>query len=287
MKKILGVGATLLVGVFAAACGSEDAAGPSPDPAAVERGRVLFEQVSLSVYGSAEDRLAVERDDAALFQGALASCMGAAGFAYHRAPSEGQNGGPLTFGDFESITEIGEDFGIATAKRNQAVVADELHAAARPMTAEQGAAYGKALSGCSSVASEKQQQGASRRGRTPVGPTAIFSEVEKQPAVTEALAAYRPCMGVAGFEAKSYSAVYQQVLDGFPRADLGWVSMQQDPQWHAAVEFEKRAARADAKCRRPAQDLAFAAAADRLEQFVTENRVELDAARAQWAALRD
>ena len=257
------------------------------DPAGLVQGRALFDEVRLALYGSAEDHLAVEQETAARFQGALAACMKAQGLTYEQAPSEKQNGGPLSFDDLASITEIRGDFGIATAKRNQAEVADLLHArsAAQPMTAAQDVTYGKALGRCTSGASRVEPVAQPGDGRLTGEFTGIFGEVEKLPAVAEVLAVYDRCMSRAGFRAKSYGAIYQQTLGEFPDASAGWSSMQNDPRWHQAVAYERRAAAADGACRQPAQDQAVAAAADELQQFVTTNRAQLELVRSRWAKL--
>ncbi|MFI5497318.1 hypothetical protein [Actinoplanes sp. NPDC051859] len=289
MKKIITAGAALTIGAFTAGCANSFAAGAPAEPAAAAQGRSLFEQVSLSLYGSADDRLAAEKDVAARFQGALARCMKKKGFTYQQAPSEQQNGGPIAPGDLASITEITGDFGIATAKRNQAEVADKLRAmnASSTMTAEEEAAYGKALGNCTPEASKQQPFTPTGQGNSMKWLTNTFREVEKTPAVADALDTYVPCMSKAGIQTKSYFTTYQQALDRFPRADLGWASMQADPKWQEAVEFEKKAAAADAACRRPAQDQAFATAAPQLQQFVTKNRAQLDAARTAWTQLSE
>ncbi|MFI5938145.1 hypothetical protein [Actinoplanes sp. NPDC051494] len=289
MKKIMSFGAVLIAGLLASGCANSQAAGSPAAPADLEQGRELFEQVRLSLFGSAADRLAAEKVVAARFQGALATCMQTKGFTYHQAPSEQQNGGPVSPGDLASITEIGAgDFGIATAKLNQAKVADQLRAmnADRTMTPEQEAAYGKALGNCTSAASEVQEVALPSQSGLTKELTAIFREVEKMPAVADAGAAYGPCMSQAEVTTTSYFDIYQQALDKFPRADMGVTSMEQDPQWATAVAFEKKAATADARCRQPMQDQALAAAADDLQAYVTKNRAKLDAASAGWAVFR-
>ncbi|UQU64625.1 hypothetical protein COUCH_37765 [Couchioplanes caeruleus] len=289
MKKIISLSAVLLAGALTTGCANSGAAGAPAEPAALEQGRALYEQVSNSLYGTSADRLAAEKATAARFQGALATCMKAKGFTYRQAPSEQQTGGPIGPDDLSSLTEISDDFGIATAKHHQAEVADVLRKAdeANKMTAEEEVQYAKALSSCPGVAAKAEQQA------SPIIPTAMgkeltdtFREVEKTPAVADALAAYGPCMKAAGIAAKDRSHAYQMALAKFPPADRGVAAMEADPQWAEAVAFEKKAAAADATCRQPAQDQALAAAAPRLQTFVTKYQAALDAADANWTKIR-
>lgn len=288
MKKIISFGAVLLAGALTTGCATSDAAGAPAEPAGLEQGRALYEQISTSLYGTPNDRLAAEKATAARFQGTLADCMKTKGFTYQPAPSEQQNGGPISPGDLDVIADISDNFGLATAKRHQAEVADQLRAynAAHPVPAEQEAAYGKALGDCTAVASKSEEPfSAPVQGGLMKELTATFREVAKTPAVAAAIAAYSPCMTEAGFTAKNRLHIYQQALDKFPRADLGVAAMEKDPQWAAAVDFETKAAAADAACRQPAQDQALAAAAPRLQTFVTKYAAQLAAADASWAKL--
>ncbi|WP_199509431.1 hypothetical protein [Nucisporomicrobium flavum] len=289
MKKTISWGAVALAGAFITGCANSGASGARAEPAALERGRALYHQVSNSLYGTSADRLAAEKATAARFQGALAACMKDKGFTYRQAPSEQQNGGPIGPDDLSSLTEISDDFGIATAKRHQAEVADMLRTAdeANKMTAAEEARYGKAVGSCTGVAAKAEQQ------VSPAVPAdmgkelaEIFREVEKSPAVADALAAYGPCMSAAGIAAKDRSHAYELALAEFPPADRGVAAMEADPGWAEAVAFEKEAAAADAACRRPAQDQAFAAAAPRLQAFVAKYQAQLDAAHADWAEVR-
>lgn len=104
-------------------------AGRPVEPAALAQGRALYEQISTSIYSTAADRVAAEKQTAARFQGAVARWMKAKSFTYRQYPSEQQNGGPLSPDDLDGITEIGpRGLRIATAKRNQAEVADQVRA---------------------------------------------------------------------------------------------------------------------------------------------------------------
>ena len=229
MKKIISVGAVLLVGTLATGCANSNAAGAPAAAVDSAPGRALYEDIALSLYGTAADRLAAEKDSAARFQGALGTCMKNEGFTYHPVPSEQQNGGPISPGDLASIAEIGRGtFGIATAKHNQAVVADRMRAvnAASTLTGEQEAAYGKALGNCSTVAAKAEQAAPAGSGDLMKELTATFRDVEKTPAVADALDAYGPCMTEAGFPAKSHVEIFQQAFDKFPRADLGVAAME-------------------------------------------------------------
>jgi hypothetical protein len=260
--------------------------GTVPAAASPLEAAAQYQQISISIFGTAAQRLAAEAQQTADVQNRIAICMAAAGHLYTPAPSEGQAGGPQTPGDLTSLAPIGADFGIATAKQNAAEAVDQITNPGYTGLDSDAArsAYGAALHQC--VAPIGMPDAFHPAGATEMSTQleSIFTEIEAQPQMAGDLATYGNCLTTAGFNARDYASLYNLVQNQFPDTSDGWQEISPTPKWAAAVAYEHEAAAADASCRSDLRNTAMQLAATQLQSFADQHADQLAAAADQWAA---
>jgi hypothetical protein len=113
----------------------------------------------------------------------------------------------------------------------------------------------------------------------------LVSSVERRGDVKAASAGYRSCMADAGIPASGYQDLVADVQARVSKATVPAPGEQPTTQWIDVVAFERKAATADANCRRAAHDLVLVLLAPKLVTFQSDHANELATVDEQWAVI--
>jgi hypothetical protein len=115
----------------------------------------------------------------------------------------------------------------------------------------------------------------------------LMSEVEKNALVADAKAVYPSCMKSAGFNVTNPDELIelmQRVIAAVPHEAVGKPDR---TQWTAAMDRDRAAGAADARCRQKAYDQAMMLLPARLDAFAEDHATELAGVQQDWNALVD
>lgn len=287
VRRALSALLVLFIGLTGFGAAAAWAPAPFGDVAAVERDLVT---VTEQIEGTVEQRRALDRLVYLGFQGYVRDCMRRAGLDYTPPPDRPSYVGfdhlwPST--EFSSLVPIRD---VPRPETGLYVAASAEAAVGPPTTANNNAPagvpdgttarYGKTLTGCGDVPSSRYQGLDSWPGRDQlrVDFNRTLDRANSTWYVQAALAGYVPCMGLRGFRTRTVEDLFWQLRRRVNADDLG----PGRPGWEDLVDWERRAAAADARCRTTAHARGMAALAPLLADFRAEHERELSASAAAW-----
>ncbi|MEH1013022.1 hypothetical protein V6U90_07915 [Micromonospora sp. CPCC 206060] len=115
----------------------------------------------------------------------------------------------------------------------------------------------------------------------------VLTRVAKDWRVRAAGRSYPDCMRADGFPVSTYGELIELIGARIGPASLPGYGGVGGPAWSAVVEQERAAARADARCRRTAYEVALAVVAPELVRFERRYANGLARVAGEWAAMVD
>lgn len=291
VKRIVAIAAIAALGLTASACAKAGSAsgdeGPTVDQ--INTGRALYDEVTLAVYSTPEDRFRAEEVQSLKIQDAVATCMEKRGLRYSK--SEFAKGldpvsGPPN--DLIAFAPITETYGIGES------------------IAATSAAQAKSTASWDSSVTEQTGYPDAQTECTGSVPADVYdshlpaSFVEAEQALLNAIAPvtldeglkarmtdWSTCMATKGFTitpadddpGAPWLALHNLVAEKYP-ADPA------DPSFADATANEKAVAAADGECRGPAHDYTMGLLTEPLAKFKTEQADLLARVSGEWAAMK-
>lgn len=294
-RWVAGLVAAGLALATAVGCGSA-----SPAPADGDAARAQLTRLYETIWGSPAERLDADRLIYVRYQGPIRQCMAAARYGYVPPPFVSSFSRPSratrAFVDDDVLAPVDaptvERDRFFLAVDNAGAAEEQVRAAEAPnpaytkLDARGRRAYAKAGLACQPAQDTYTDLG------TPTGSEdlradlfAVLERAKSAPEVRSALQDYPQCLKDRGFIAAKRSTLVAQAQELFLDPDTGGPGRPGTARWAAAVEFERNAAAADARCRARGHDAALAALGGPLDDFARGHAAALSAARAYWRGL--
>lgn len=242
-----------------------------------------FDATIAKVYGTTPQRAAAAEAGWLRTQLAVQECMSGKGLEYTPAPYQQLPDTGVAPGDLLAFAPARTDFGVARRVQAFAAAGDFAQPALAGASEETADKFAAAVSEC---ATGDIQDAGNPKGQEVLDGqlVAALSVVEKK-VLPDLAGTYKTCLAGKGFPAANLSDLYVKVEQKFPPISYEHKSdATKAPGWAEAVEFEKKAAAADAGCRADAVDTALMAAEPALAEFTARNSAAIEQVAAGWAA---
>jgi hypothetical protein len=282
--------------VLAAAMVGCSAGKPPDNSAEVSKNAARLDDLHRRIMGNVAERVAGERVAYEALHGPLRTCVAAAGLTYYPPPFvnvyAGMQDSDLTIGFAGTgwLAPIStESFGVATAHLRLTAAQpndDSTPADYQRLSEADKDKYQQAVDSCAAQP-PTQANVAAGAAELITGLDDALAAVTARAPVKDMTGRYPKCMKEAGFSDVGDPAALADTLsrdlpdrqamplDGRPAA----------PAWEAVVAAERKAARADAQCRRDIYGAAMGSVGPDLDKFESDHAAEITAVRGRWVAI--
>jgi len=269
MSLAVAVAALLAAG----GCTSADKAPPPVDAAGAT---AAYTRLVEAADGTRDQRIRDEKLVWAELNQSILACMRKAGLDYTVPPFVMTAGGPSDPGDLTSVLPLGlPDFGIAENRESMARATTAGVVPARLTGADEKSGYDDAVDTCTAAAPARDDWDPDGAGELLGKIVDIFSAIEQQPAVQAKLKAYGSCLNQAGYQATTAAALRDTIYAKLPTADVPWATLSASPEWRQAVDYERRAAADDTRCRTDLHDTVMLIGAPQVQKLTADSAATL------------